>query len=176
MGWAVRQGENLSPILLSLFLNDLNDFLSHSFNGLEHVTNSVHQTLDTHEVEVYMRLYMLLYADDTVLLAESAEELQAALNAMFLYCKTWNLSVNPTKSEVVVFEKSNYKNDYVFMYNGKTLDVDADFRYLGMIFDRKSKFFKARSTLIEQARRVFFCSISKIKKIESTSRFTTKII
>ena len=41
------------------------------------------------------------------------------------------------------------------MYNGKTLDVDADFRYLGMIFDRKSKFFKARSTLIEQARRAF---------------------
>ena len=41
---------------------------------------------------------MLLYADDTVLLAESAEELQAALNAMFLYCKTWNLSVNPTKT------------------------------------------------------------------------------
>ena len=83
----MRQGENLSPILLSLFLNDLNDFLSHSFNGLEHVTNSVHQTLDTHEVEVYMRLYMLLYADDTVLLAESAEELQAALNAIFYTVK-----------------------------------------------------------------------------------------
>ena len=57
---------------------------------------------------------MLLYADDTVLLAESAEELQAALNAMFLYCKTWNLSVNSTKTKVIVFEKSNYKNDYVF--------------------------------------------------------------
>ena len=71
-------------------MNDLNDFLSHSFNGLEHVTILVHQTLDMHEVEVYMRLYMLLYTDDTVLLAESAEELQlqAALNAMFLYCKT----------------------------------------------------------------------------------------
>ena len=62
-----------------------------------------------------MRLNLLLYADDTALLAESAKELQAALNAMFLYCKTWNLSVNPTKTKVIVFEKSNYKNDYVFM-------------------------------------------------------------
>ena len=69
---------------------------------------------------------MLLYADDTVLLAESAEELQAALNAMFLYCKTWNLSVNSTKTKVIVFEKSNYKNDYVFMYNGIALDVVSD--------------------------------------------------
>ena len=49
---------------------------------------------------------MLLYADDTVLLAESAEELQAALNAMFLYCKTWNLSVNPTKTKKKLYLKS----------------------------------------------------------------------
>ena len=69
---------------------------------------------------------MLLYADDTVLLAESAEELQAALNAMFLYCKTWNLSVISTKTKVIVFEKSNYKKYYVFMYNGIALDVVSD--------------------------------------------------
>ena len=99
----MRQGENLALILFSLFLNDLNEFLSHGFSGLEHVTSLVHQTLDTQEVEVYMKLYMLLYADDTVILAESADELQAALNAMFLYCKTWNLAVNPTKTKVVLF-------------------------------------------------------------------------
>ena len=37
------------------------------------------------------------------------------------------------------------------MYNGKALDVDADFSYLGMIFDRKGKFLKARSTLTRRA-------------------------
>ena len=42
------QGENLSLILFSLFLNDLNDFLSHYFNCLEHVTNLIHQPLDRH--------------------------------------------------------------------------------------------------------------------------------
>ena len=63
-------------------------FLSRSFNGLEYVTNLVHQTLESKLVEVFLRLYIFLYADDTALLAESAEELQAALNAMFLYCNT----------------------------------------------------------------------------------------
>ena len=45
-----------------------------------------------------MRLYIRLYAIGTIHLAELAKELQAALNAMFLYCKTWNLSVNPQKN------------------------------------------------------------------------------
>ena len=82
-----------------------------------------------------MRLYIRLYAIGTILLAESAKELQAALNAMFLYCKTWNLSVNPQKTKVIVVEKSTYKNNYVCMYNGNSLDVVANFSYLGMAFD-----------------------------------------
>ena len=28
----VRQGENLSPILFSMFLNDLTEFISHAYN------------------------------------------------------------------------------------------------------------------------------------------------
>jgi hypothetical protein len=42
--------------------------------------------LDTDEVAVYFRLYLLLYADDTVILAESAAELQA--NMACLACCT----------------------------------------------------------------------------------------
>ena len=34
----VYQGENLSPILFSLFLNDLSEFISHAYNGLEHIS------------------------------------------------------------------------------------------------------------------------------------------
>ena len=47
---------------------------------------------------VYFKLYILLYADDTVIFAESDKELQAALNAKFLFCKSWNLEVNPAKT------------------------------------------------------------------------------
>ena len=41
--------------------------------------------LGNDDIEVFFKLYLLLYADDTVILAESKDELQAALNAMYLY-------------------------------------------------------------------------------------------
>ena len=38
----------------------------------------------------YLKIYVLLHADDTIFLAESPEELQTALNSMNLYCNDWN--------------------------------------------------------------------------------------
>ena len=38
---------------------------------------------------------MLLYVNDTVLLAEYVDKLQAALNAIFLYCKTFCKHAKP---------------------------------------------------------------------------------
>ena len=70
--------------MFAIFLNDLVEFMSHAYNGL--VDRSTAALLNTDEVAVYFRLYLLLYADDTVILAESAAELQASLNAMYLYC------------------------------------------------------------------------------------------
>ena len=46
------------------------------------------------DIEVYFKLYiyLLLYAHDTVILVESQEQLQTALNLMFLYCQAWKLA------------------------------------------------------------------------------------
>jgi hypothetical protein len=49
-------------------------------------------------IDVYVKLFLLLYADDTVLLAESKTDLQNALNAMSEYCNIWNLVVNKAKT------------------------------------------------------------------------------
>ena len=91
----VRQGENLSPILFSIFLNDLVDFIARGYDGLTDITNTAHLVFDNDDAEVYFKLYLLLYADDTVVIAESKEQLQAALNSMYFYCQTWKLEVNP---------------------------------------------------------------------------------
>ena len=69
--------------MFSLFLNDLVDFIARGYDGLTDITNTAHLVFDNNDAEVYFELYLLLYADDTVVLAESKEQLQAALNSMY---------------------------------------------------------------------------------------------
>ena len=46
-------------------------------------------------MENYIKLFVLMYADDTILLAESEEDLQD--------CNKWKLQVNVKKTKIVVF-------------------------------------------------------------------------
>ena len=53
-------------------------------------------------VETYLRLYALLYADDTVIMAESPQQLQLALNSLEEYCLDNNLCVNISKTKILI--------------------------------------------------------------------------
>ena len=76
----VRQGECLSPLLFSLFLNDIEEtFIQSGLEGLD--------------IDMF-KLFLLLYADDIVIFANSAEQLQESLNLLFDYCCRWKLTVN----------------------------------------------------------------------------------
>ena len=157
----VRQGKNFSPVLFSLFLNDLSEFISHAYNGLNNVSDMAHILLSNDDIEVYFKLYILLYADDTVIFAESAEELQAALNAMFLYCKSWDLEVNPSKTKITIFCNRKTVNVPKFLYNGQELSVDDNFVYLGTTFSYNGRFTSNNQRLFDQARKAMFSVLKK---------------
>jgi hypothetical protein len=74
----VRQGENLSPLLFSLFLE-------------EYLTNSHCKGVQLPgDNDLALELYIfivLLYADDTVLMADNVKDLQRTRDAFSLYCK-----------------------------------------------------------------------------------------
>ena len=61
---------------------------------------------------VFFRLFCLLYADDTILMAESPGELQRALDAVNEYCRNWSLTVNVDKAKIVIFSKGKIKNTF----------------------------------------------------------------
>ena len=87
----VRQGEYLSPMLFSIFVNDLEKYL---------IENDCEQ-LSFNDVEIanFLKITVLLYVDDTIVFADSAKGLQKALNSLNQYCEQWKLTVNEKKNK-----------------------------------------------------------------------------
>ena len=74
-----RQGCVLNQMLLSLFINDLDDDIS---------------SLNTEGCKLYgTYIHTLLYADDLILLANSKEELQMKIDKLSKFCAKWKLVV-----------------------------------------------------------------------------------
>ena len=161
----VRQGENLSPLLFAVYLNDFEYFVSRHYKGLDMCASEIRNHLSNDDVEVFLRLYVLLYADDTIVMAESADELQAALSAVQQYCDLWKLSVNTSKTKVVIFSRGKVRKYPVFSFGGSQLDVVDDYTYLGTVFNYNGSFNKAIKKQVSQARRAMFNLICKAKKL-----------
>jgi hypothetical protein len=65
-----------------LYLSDLEEYLSENYvNHIEFLNENCMQ-----HICMYLKLLRLLYAGDTFILAESADDLQAALNIFEEYC------------------------------------------------------------------------------------------
>ena len=59
----------------------------------------------------FLYLFLLLYADVTIVLAECPEDLQRALDILKIYCEFWGLDINVRKTKVMIFSwGKNQKN------------------------------------------------------------------
>ena len=141
----VRQGECLSPFLFAMYVNDLEEHLRDNSNaGID---------LDHH----YLKLFLLFYADDAVLFAESREDLQSALDAVSVYCTNWKMIVNIEKTKVMVFRKAGRLSQRDrWYYNGQELEVVKSFKYLGLLLTSGGSFMETQRTLANQAMKAVF--------------------
>jgi hypothetical protein len=161
----VRQGENLSPLLFAVFLNDLISVLYEHSYGLSALLEDVNLSMPNNDSINRMKLHTLLYADDTVLMAESPDQLQSALNTMAEYCDRNNLAVNPQKTNVMVFSRGKVRNLPVLLYRGERLDVVHVFPYLGVNFNYNAKLKVAQKELLGKATKAMFSVIGKARKL-----------
>ena len=162
----VRQGENLSPLLFAIYLNDFEEYLSRYYGGLSTLVNDIRGYLDDEEVETFVRLHCLLYADDTIVLAESPGELQVALNGVEHYCNTWQLTVNTSKTKIVIFSKGKVRKVPSFTFSGDVIDIVDDCIYLGIRFNYNGSFKKAISKQVIQARKALYSMLVKAKRLQ----------
>ena len=84
------QGEILSPILFSLFINDIESSLRG--NTMRYITLE------------QITIYLLMFADDAVLVS-SKNGLQNLLVQFEIYCNKWKLTVNVEKNKDYDFSK-----------------------------------------------------------------------
>ena len=97
----VRQGDNLSPLLFALLINDFLHYISQSYKGLN-ISRTCYPSLSNEDL-VFFKLFVLLYADDTVILAENDRDLQMALDSVHEYCTKYKLTVNINKTKIMTF-------------------------------------------------------------------------
>lgn len=139
----VRQGECLSPLLFSLFLNDIEEqFILSDIDGID--------------VDM-VKIFMLLYADDITIFANNPDELQRGLDLLVQYCKRWKLTINVSKTKVLVFRKGGaLPRNLSFNYDGTPLEIVKHFKYLGVVFTAGGSFSEAQNTLAGQAQKAIF--------------------
>lgn len=113
----VRQGESMSPILFTFFLNDLEHFLN-SKN-----VDGVKCDFVTDEIVIYFKLLVLMYADDTVLFSDNSYDLQKSLNFFQEYCALWKLNMNISKTKIVIFGRGKLKQKLHFFLNDSEIDI-----------------------------------------------------
>lgn len=116
--YGVLQGGIISPKLFNLFISDIDEYLETEC-GISVLGNNY-----TH----------LVYADDLVLLSDTAEKMQQQLDNLKTYCRKWHLLVNVSKSKVMVFNnryKNAVDNDMSFQFNGDEIEIVKSFKYLG---------------------------------------------
>ena len=115
----VRQGENLSPLLFALFLNDMKDSIINDVPGLATIIDeSVACNMSQSDISKLVNLSLLLYADDTVIFAENPNDLQDRLQKVELYCNKWKLKHNVNKCKIVIFSRGKVRKYPQFTTGG----------------------------------------------------------
>lgn len=157
----VRQGENLSPFLFAIFMNDLESYFENHYADSLHIVDD----LFFEHLNIFMKVFLLLYADDTLLFSETLDGMQNTLNIFDDYCKLWKLEVNTEKTKVVVFSKRKFRPDVKLKLNGKELDYTDTYSYLGILFQYNGSFNAAKKKLVEQSQKALYAVYYKIRNL-----------
>ena len=126
----VPQGSVLDPLLFLIFINDIADDML----GLGR-----------------------LFADDTSIRHTAHDEntLKNMINIDLKYIQKWSrrwlVKLNPSKTDIMVFNANNQQNDLTFDFNSTLIQTVNTHKHLGVIVSCDCKWTKHINTIIERA-------------------------
>lgn len=147
----VRQGDNLSPTLFKIFINDFKHKLDASCDPVQMADINVS---------------CLLYADDLLLLSNSEKGLQNSLDKLSSYCDKWNLEVNIKKTKSLTFSVLGHVKNTKLYYKGSTLENTKFYKYLGVTFSSSGNFNEAKDIMYKKGVKAFFKYLKYFKNIK----------
>ena len=155
----VKQGGPLSPRLFAMYVEDLIDQIENLEEGAQ--LNNI-------------KIDIIMYADDILLVAPTLKSLQKLLNKTSEFGKKWEIKFNPTKTVYMEFGGKKTKfcienktKDPVF--DGKEIKKVEKMKYLGMHYNNKLD----NSDHLNKTRGGTFGAINKIKTLGMESNLTS---
>jgi hypothetical protein len=103
-----------------------------------------------------------MYADDLILLSSTPNGLQSKLDILDKYCNDWCLSVNLSKTKIIIFNKAGKKFSENFSFQNKSIDCVQQYKYLGVYFSNSGSFIFAQNELYKKALTACFKSQKNI--------------
>ena len=102
------------------------------------------------------RLKCLLFADDIVLMADSAEELQGMMDVLAEYSRKWRFEINVGKSKVMVCgpEAEPKEDEGRWEFWGKEMERVQEYKYVGVVVDEDGSWDAAAKQVAEKAEKV----------------------
>lgn len=136
----VKQGDNLSPNLFKIYINDLPLIFNQSDDPI-----SLGST----------QISCLLYADDLILMSSTKAGLQSCIDKLSDYCTMNCLTVNLKKTQTMVFGRGKPPKLDIYFRNHLIEQVDK-YKYLGLIFSANGDFNISQEDLSKGALRAYF--------------------
>lgn len=151
----VKQGCGLSPTLFAIYINDLVDDLSQLNCGID-----IGGT----------QISLFLYADDIVLLSESAEDMQSMLNVLHVWVGKWRLAINEAKTKIIHFRnRTKIRSDFQFTCGTKSIEYSECYKYLGFWFNEFLDMEKSITEITKSASRALGAVYMKYQSAGGTT-------
>jgi hypothetical protein len=138
----LKQGEVCSPVLFSLFINELaRDIISNGRHGIQLIPE-------------FVEILILMFADDVILMSDTVCGLQNQLNVLYETARRLGLAVNLDKSNIVVFRNGGHIAAYEkWMYDTEVMKIVNAYKYLGIYLSTRLSFSHSLNDMAGRAKK-----------------------
>ena len=99
--------------------------------------------------------FVLSYHPASIIISETADGLQNAMNKLNEYCETWSLTVNTTKTKCMV-TKGNNKETISLKFKDTSIECVTNFKYLGLEVSHDGNNDLAKNELYKRGLKAYF--------------------